>query len=378
MEDEPLAEADIARICKTLRHKKPDFKVLVGGEEAVFEHYGEMLALRSEYFEALLANPMRESETRTVRLPDITPRFWYYMMLFLEPGVNGMTPAVIYNILPWYDKYRFKAGLDLCDLNIHTLFSHETAETSVEKLLPFLAELVIMFDLPNSKNLVMNRAEEMLLRQHLTLDLSPEEITIWASLIQDKQQWRLIASIAGAPSTSEGKVSDFSVWEDLIAKESFGWDYWKSVKYHYDHEQQYTCLYRAMDLEAHIAVTSPFGYSETFIRKNTHPFGWYTLNAFTHTWVRETPLDWNGEFMDCLVLATDPTGYSWAMVLLPQHWETNVSLKSDMKDVFSEAIFLFTWESADSKILPPREGWKPVLRQYPSNMVEISYDLQGF
>ena len=101
-----------------LRFSNPDLKIVVGDgdEQKTYECYSQIMAMYSGYIDTALAIPMREHETRTLTFPEIHPDEWEKMMHYLQQGASD--PECVGDIrvvLPWYDKYDFVAGLELCD-----------------------------------------------------------------------------------------------------------------------------------------------------------------------------------------------------------------------------------------------------------------------
>jgi hypothetical protein len=101
-----------------LRSSDPDLKIIVGKGEhkRTYEYYSQIMAMHSTYIDNILATPMRDQETRTLNLSEIHADDWEKMMSYLQVGVKPPTSvAEVSAVLPWYRKYLFHTGLDICD-----------------------------------------------------------------------------------------------------------------------------------------------------------------------------------------------------------------------------------------------------------------------
>jgi len=95
---------------------EPDLKVLVGEERAVLHLRSAILATHSDYVDTLLASPMSESVTRELSFSDITPAVFQKMLALLEDPsqIRRTTLHEVLQVLPFYDKYQFPKGKQLC------------------------------------------------------------------------------------------------------------------------------------------------------------------------------------------------------------------------------------------------------------------------
>jgi hypothetical protein len=105
---------------KKLRSSDPDLKISVGtNDEAVdYWYHSSVMATNSNYIDAMLATPMKESKTYEISFPDIAPSTWESMMKFLEgpiAAVRLMTIDDVMEVAPAYDQYDFHLGRELCD-----------------------------------------------------------------------------------------------------------------------------------------------------------------------------------------------------------------------------------------------------------------------
>ena len=104
---------------KRLRLCDPDLKVVIGAEsdkqEEVRWYHSVVLASRSQYIDAMLANPMAESQNGEISFPDILPATWDAMMKFLEDPMASrrMTIDDVFICASAYDKYDFMSSLSI-------------------------------------------------------------------------------------------------------------------------------------------------------------------------------------------------------------------------------------------------------------------------
>lgn len=130
---------------KKLRSSEPDLKVIIGSasahdgksdeadkQKAVVTkwYHSQTLATKSKYVDALLAVPMKESESRIITFPDISPEEWDLMMQFVDNPVAAriMTAQDVTKVARMYDKYEFADGLSLCNLVLKEYF-HTVKDT---------------------------------------------------------------------------------------------------------------------------------------------------------------------------------------------------------------------------------------------------------
>jgi len=117
---------------KKLRFSEPDLKITIGGcsdtkksdgEEQLLDdnnvvvkwYHAVIMARHSNYIDAMLSNPMKESGTNELNFPDITPEVWDLMMKFVEDPSEArhMTIKDVMLVAKYYDKYDFPKGRKL-------------------------------------------------------------------------------------------------------------------------------------------------------------------------------------------------------------------------------------------------------------------------
>ena len=148
---------------KKLRSSEPDLKVIIGSEEAEKAapgadadgkasangdgaekkqpfvvtkwYHSPSLAAKSKYVDALLAAPMKESESRTITFPDISPETWELMMKFIDDPVasRSMKSKDVVKVAKFYDKYEFTGGSSLCDIVLRDYFKSVSQACPLDK-----------------------------------------------------------------------------------------------------------------------------------------------------------------------------------------------------------------------------------------------------
>jgi hypothetical protein len=138
---------------KKIRSSEPDLKVVIGSEAGEAgtadgaEHEGEVtklynspsLAAKSKYIDALLAAPMKESNSRTITFPDIPPATWELMMKLIDDPVASRTMMAedVAKVAKYYDKYEFIGGTKLCDHVLEEYFKGVSADLgTTDSLIP--------------------------------------------------------------------------------------------------------------------------------------------------------------------------------------------------------------------------------------------------
>ena len=143
---------------KRIRSSEPDLKVVIGSEDdnsgagdgegktgdggdaekqqanmVTKWYHSQTLATKSKYIDALLAAPMKESESRTITFPNITPATWELMMKFIDNPLASRTMKAkdVIMVAKYYDKYEFAEGTKLCDHVLEEYFKAVTADHGI-------------------------------------------------------------------------------------------------------------------------------------------------------------------------------------------------------------------------------------------------------
>jgi hypothetical protein len=109
---------------KRLRSCEPDLLVIIGNEnKQEYRYHSQVMASLSTFIDTQLATPMKESQSRSIYFPDVTPELWECMVKYLDPS-EALTLSIetAMKLAPLYDKYAFMSGIKLCDRVISPLF----------------------------------------------------------------------------------------------------------------------------------------------------------------------------------------------------------------------------------------------------------------
>ena len=142
---------------KRIRSSEPDLKVVIGSDDNAGAgdgkgqngdsddaeeqpasmvtkwYYSQALATKSKYIDALLAAPMKESESRTITFPDITPATWELMIKLIDDPIASRTMKAedVVKVATYYDKYEFTGGTKLCDHVLEEYFKVVAANIDI-------------------------------------------------------------------------------------------------------------------------------------------------------------------------------------------------------------------------------------------------------
>lgn len=169
---------------KRLKCSEPDLKVIVGSEgaEKTFLYHSIGMATCSDYIDALLASPMKESQTRVISFPDIEPDDWLKMIEFMEDPFRAkeMTIDSAVKFAPIYDKYGFHKGIDVCSRILISALDHSYLphESRIEYFL--LAEKLGMKYL---RDAALNWFKERLSKMKDALDFSLADLRLLVPII---------------------------------------------------------------------------------------------------------------------------------------------------------------------------------------------------
>ena len=143
---------------KKIKSSEPDLKITVGGNHTTTDggdvesqnkhaveywYHSIIMANHSNYIDAMLATPMKESKTYEITFPDIAPNTWDSMLKFLEGpvAVRLMTAKDVMEVAPVYDQYDFPQGRELCGHVLKEYF--EDKEKIVSDLDAFIDAILL-------------------------------------------------------------------------------------------------------------------------------------------------------------------------------------------------------------------------------------------
>lgn len=152
-EDESEPEA------KRLRSCEPDLLVIVGGSgeerKKEYRYHSQVMASHSTYIDTMLATPMKESQSLTIKFPDLTKELWENMVKYLDPlHARTLSIELAMELAPVYDKYSFERGLKICDHVLSEMFQQSIGTKGGEMPKHDLGLLIDVFLLANDANLL--------------------------------------------------------------------------------------------------------------------------------------------------------------------------------------------------------------------------------
>jgi hypothetical protein len=137
---------------KKLRSSDPDLKISVGANDDAVDcwYHSIIMANHSNYIDALLATPMKESKVYEISFPDIVPSTWESMLKHLEGPMEArlMTIEDAMEVAPLYDKYDFRKGCQLCG---QVLKEHFQDDEKILSNLDCFVDAVLLADAANLK-----------------------------------------------------------------------------------------------------------------------------------------------------------------------------------------------------------------------------------
>lgn len=121
-----------------LRSSERDILVTVGSGDDTkeYRYHSQMVAILSEYVDRALNSGFRESHTKHLSFPDITPSTWEKMIDFVTNPVKirEMTVEDAFELVAQYDKYNFHSGVQVCEKIAVQYFSELSDSGPVDSL----------------------------------------------------------------------------------------------------------------------------------------------------------------------------------------------------------------------------------------------------
>lgn len=120
-----MAQSESVPEAKRLRSCEPDLLVLVGSgdETKEYRYHSPIMASHSTYIDAMLATPMKESQSLMLKFPDISPELWECVVKYLDPvHARSLSIEMAMKLAPVYNQYSFDRGLKLCNQVLSDFF----------------------------------------------------------------------------------------------------------------------------------------------------------------------------------------------------------------------------------------------------------------
>ena len=361
---------------KKLRSSEPDLKVIIGSDEAEKAaagaddekdddeaekqqpsvvtkwYHSQTLAAKSKYVDALLAAPMKESESKTITFPDISPETWDLMMKFIDNPIacRGMKAHDVVKVAKFYDKYEFTDGTVLCDVILEEYFKsiHDNMYERKKNVAPDVDFIVDSVALAHDANLKKAYKEGMhFIWRVLSFACAPFGRTMFSEDHMKKLAPLLEETDDGGIERDLSRRYDLK--SDIFPKEFVNnCSNWLTI------ETMNRFISRIRVSGASCTVDGDYCGDTPIFRTDD-----------------ERRVEWGGVMMRPL-LQCRTTEEGWAIIL-----ETIPPLNEDGEPDYDSIVETLAWKAPHSGNLtfPPSEGWVPVHPLARGN-IELTYVLK--
>ncbi|KAL7547371.1 hypothetical protein ACHAWF_010686 [Thalassiosira exigua] len=197
---------------KKLRSSEPDLKVVLGkGESQSVEWYhSQNLACKSKYIDAMLTAPMKEKEERTISFPDIDSETWQKMLDFLDNplAARKMSARDAMELAPWYDKYEFGLGRELCEEVMSEFLSTQSLNKEVQKHSLDIEFVIDLVKVPMIPTWELHSSAAWFLSSTKWTPVGLLHLIISCSRKSAWQSWHLYSFMHATMPKSSGSVQD--------------------------------------------------------------------------------------------------------------------------------------------------------------------------
>ena len=178
-------------VFKKLRVTDPDLKVVLqykdnNGKDAKQEYamYSHLLANLSVFVDTALSVDMKEKETKTITLPDVTPEvFDLAIKLETSPAAaRTLTLEDAMKVVGFYHKYQFSGGLELCDLVLYECFEQKSCKQRKKEPVLDVSDLFAPLRIESPGILLQLLVDAALFAQDFDLEKSKKSSVRWLSL----------------------------------------------------------------------------------------------------------------------------------------------------------------------------------------------------
>jgi len=181
---------------KRLKFTETDLTIYLGSEAKPYKCHSAVMSTYSEYIDAMLASPMRESKTLEIRFPDIEPKDWVKMLKFLESPSQAleMTVEDVMILAPIYDKYAFSEGRLLCSSVLAAYIEKKEKDETVDLQLGI--DILLLADRMNLEKAYKAGVEALrfqLLRHDTRILFTEEQIKMLVPVIAKEDTLSLLA-----------------------------------------------------------------------------------------------------------------------------------------------------------------------------------------
>lgn len=208
---------------KKLRSCEPDLTVVVGQGDSkkTYVYHSQIMASYSSFVDIALATPMRESENMTITFPEIESEEWEAMIGYLQPFATPPSTAFeVLRVLPWYAKYQFTAGFEMCDRFLSKL-SFDIEDFSKVDVHVQAVGAAYKHSMPLTRENGKEFAKQVFRNRTLRSGLTPEMISALLPVItEDKGLWKRLSLMMGPLSLSQNKEAIITnpLFPDLLAQ----------------------------------------------------------------------------------------------------------------------------------------------------------------
>lgn len=347
MSSEEKKEPSVPLVSKSLKSSEPDLQVVVGSssdgeDEETFLVHGPLLASFSDYVDTMLSVPMKESHTRRITFPDVSPDTWRKLMHFLEPGQSVQLEEAV-ELLPFYDKYGFTSAVQMCDRaacrvikgNKGFLVTNHT-ESFADGLVKALV-LAYEMNLPLSKPQAIALVKRQFAAGHC-IDDKEDRIRDLIPLIQEEEDTleHIFHVFLGRKDMTVKEM------QEATKQESFAPDF----------------LFRSRLIDDQERISHALFVKQLYISDAGSEVinGLYRPNqssgrgVMTCSYILD--IDWNESPGRVIVEALDPFGTAWQISIM-----THAG--------YIPRLCMYTWESSFGSVAPPRHGWSATYGQLP-------------
>jgi hypothetical protein len=350
---------------KKLRSCEPDLKITVGGslsggdkQAAEYWYHASTMASHSNYIDAMLASPMKESSTYEIHFPDVARVAWDSMMRFLEAPAEArlMTADDVMEVAPLYDQYDFPQGSKLCGQVLKEYFQDKKQILSNVGL---FVDAILLTDTANI-NEAKEEGSKSLIQTIESRDLHSGPI-----IFTEVHMKKLAPLIAKDESLFQCLISSYIVpsvktKEDILSP-LFPFTFVLACKY----SETYNVLQREVD---GVKLSGTRSKADgMFAKEFTNDLEYKTIRTGR----------WGGGVEVTFRITQERESLDWAITsqTLPA---VNEDSDGDGEEAWLDVVETILWKCPNSQNMPmpPRTGWISVDKM-ARGKPELSYQLEA-
>lgn len=341
----------------------PDLEVLVGPKQRVYRYHALILAGHSQYVDMILSSPMgaKNQEQMRIEFPDIPEETWEKMISWLEPSGRFQKYSLvdIEEVLPFFDKYQFADGIQICDSLLPQIFKPESFYDKYgPNKLANLAVMAFELNLPTSKSIAVSWACEVL----KTMSVKNEETIRKLLPIVENEDEVLVALV----KTMKGRHyvhMEIDEMRQMTRADTFPSD----VILRTEQISEIGDIMRKLTVDK-VTISIDEGTVGIFERDGRN---FYTDTCAGAALAYRYKDGHSGNVIE----AMDPFGIQWEIVAL----STSASDGDDENDTEDDSKpgrrVLYRWDGGYSSLFVPKHGWKTV--EAESQISGVSYFMES-